>query len=203
MYTIKHAAAGLLLSGLMCASASAVTAYPQTDGANTIPGIVANSIIADGQGADWTGIVIRVDLFTGSVYNGVPDSNSPQSLFWGVPGFEKLEWDTWFGVPGDGTNGIAGGAGDLGGGPLQVSGQTISVTAFNTTTTDTGPIRVANLSFSNDANGSFETIVSFSGGQFRRWSQPVTDGVLFPEPGALALLGAGMLALIRRHSPVP
>jgi hypothetical protein len=182
----------------MCASASAVTAYPQTDGTNTIPGIVANSIIADGQGADWTGIVIRADLWTGSIYNGAPDSNLPQSAFWGVPGFNILEWDTWVGVPGDGTNGIAGGAGDLGGGPLSMTGQTLSVTAFNTTTTDTGPVRVANLSFSSDANGTFAAIVSFSDGQLYQWSQLVSDGVLWPEPGALALLGIGSLGLLKR-----
>lgn len=196
---IKQLLAGIALCGLAAGQASAATGSIQKDTDNTIPGVCACSIFADGQGADWTGGVLRVDLTSGSVYNGAPDSNGPQSAFWGVPGFEKLEWDTWFGVPGDGTNGIAGGAGDLGGGSLSVSGQTISVTWFNTTTTDTGPTRVGNVSLTDDATGTWSMILAFEGGALVRTDGTVEGGVLcIPEPGTLALLGLGAAGLSRR-----
>ena len=192
---LASVAAGLFITG----QASAATSSIQKDADNTIAGVCACSIFADGEGVDWTGGVLRIDLTSGSVYNGAPDSNGPQSAFWGVPGFEKLEWDTWFGVPGDGTNGIAGGAGDLGGGPLSVSGQTISVTWFNTTTTDTGPLRVGNVSLSNDASGTWQMILSFASGVLVQSGGTVEGGApCIPEPGTLALLGIGAAGLSRR-----
>ena len=166
---------------------------------------MAIGILADGEGVDWTGGVLRIDLTSGSVYNSAPDSNGPQAAFWGVPGFETLEWDTWFGVPGDGTNGIAGGAGDLGGGPLSVSRQTISVTWFNTKTTDTGLLRVGNVTLSDDAVGTFSMILSFADGTLIRtdnlllevWPDDILPP-LWPEPGTLALLVIGSIGLLKR-----
>ncbi|MEZ6193804.1 MAG: hypothetical protein R3C45_21380 [Phycisphaerales bacterium] len=122
-----------------------------------------------------------------------------------MPGFETLEWDTWFGVPGDGTNGIAGGAGDLGGGPLAAAGSTISVTWFNTTTTDTGLLRVGNVTLSDDAQGTWQMILSFADGTLIQQSGVLEGGgaILgelpppWPEPGTLATLGVGTLGLMR------
>ncbi|GAB4193406.1 MAG: hypothetical protein Kow00105_07560 [Phycisphaeraceae bacterium] len=187
--------------------APAATVGVYRDIRNTVPGVTSMIIVPDGEGVDWTGAVFKLDLISGSVYNGAPDSNLPQEGFWGV--FPELEWDTWFGVPGDATNGIAGGAGDLGGGPLNVGGtgvDAISITWFNTTTTDTGPVRVANISVSDDATGEWGMIVSFADGQLIQlggvlvngWSLMSPAPPPWPEPGTLALFGVGLLPILKR-----
>ncbi|GAB4194441.1 MAG: hypothetical protein Kow00105_08650 [Phycisphaeraceae bacterium] len=189
-----------IAAGFMATSAHAATFSITQDANNTVAGVTANRIDADGQGVDWTAIALKVDLTAGSVYNGAPDSNLPQDGFWAF--FPDLEFDTWFGVPGDGTNGVAGGAGDLGGGPLNVSGtgvDAISITAFNTTTTDTGPVRIANVSLTDDAAGTWAIIVAFGDGTLLRDSGTVAGGALVPEPASLALMGLGGLAALRRR----
>ena len=193
----------LLITTLCAASANlcaAATVEVSVDTNNTIHSVVANSIIADGEGIDWTGGVIRVDLTSGFVHNGAPDSFGPQAAFWAVPGFEQLEWDSWFGVPFDGTNGVAGATAEFPGTPLQVSGQTIRVTWFNTTTTDTGPTRIGNVSLTDNAAGTWSLITSFAGGVLLHSNGDVVNGAMVPEPASLGLLGLGILGLIGRPS---
>jgi hypothetical protein len=178
-------------------TAMAATSSVEVNAANTVPNVVANSLLVDGEGADWTGIVLRVDLTAGSVYNDALGADTPNQAFWGV--FPALEFDSWVGVAGDGTNGIAGGAGDLGGGPQSMTGQTISITGFNTTVTNTAALRVGNISLSSDAAGTWQLIQSFAGGVLIRSEGVVEAGAMVPEPASLALLGLGGLAAIRRR----
>lgn len=193
----------LAIAALCATSANlchAATVEVTVDTNNTIPNIIANSIIADGEGIDWTGGVIRVDLTSGSVYNGVPDGNTPQSAFWSIPGFVELEWDTWFGVPYDGTNGIAGGCAATDCTPFRIFWNVIEVTWFNASTTDTGVNRIGNISLTDDAHGTWSMLTQFAGGVLLQTSGDVVNGEMVPEPASFALLGMSVLSLHRRSS---
>lgn len=179
--------------GFTAGSAMAATSHWEVDGDNIVPNTVAYALMADGEGDDWTGAVLRVDLTSGTTYqNGSGGDGAPSSAFIGfVP---ELEFDTYVGIIDDSTAGIAGGAGDLGGGPLSLDAPQISMTWFNTNTNDTGPIQIGNITLSPDAVGTWQLIVSFAGGQ-------VQSGGVFPipEPATLSLMGLGGLAALRRR----
>lgn len=201
---------GLVVVCLFACSAEAVTAFFGYDPRNTVPGIVANGIVVDGEGVDWTAAVLKVDLFSGSVYNDPSfNSDSPQEGLWGfVPG---LQWDSYVGIPGDAVSGIAGGAGDLGGGPTPNIGGTgtnaVNVSWFNTRTTDTGLVLIGNISLTPDASGTWQFLATFADGSkvelsggLEGGAMPLTSPPLpppYPEPGTLGLLGAGGLTFLR------
>jgi MYXO-CTERM domain-containing protein len=196
----------LIVCGFVGGSASAAAVIMGTDTRNTIAGTSAIGIVVDGAGVDWTGAVLKIDLTAGSVYNDAGfGSDAPQEALWGfVP---ALQWDSYVGIPGDGTGGIAGGAGDLGGGPLNIGGtgvDAVSVTWFNTRTTDTGPILIGNITVTDDVAGTIALIVSFADGTLLQSGRPIVGGLLnelpppYPEPGMLAVLGVGGLGLMRR-----
>jgi hypothetical protein len=152
---------------------------------NTVPGVVANSLIANGNGADWQLAQLLMELTEGSVYNDPDfDDMTPQQHFWGT--FPDLEFDTWVGIPGDSSASINGGAAELGHPDLSMSGQTIAVTWFNTSQTDTGVSRIANISLTDDARGTFTVIAGFSPDVLLQQSGWVHNGVAyFDLPGDL------------------
>ncbi len=136
----------------------------EVDPHNTIPGVVANKLIANGNGADWLSAALLLELDSGYVYNDPTlNSNQPQQNVWSI--FPDLEFDSWVGIPGDGTSSILGAATDLGDpvGPAVISGQKVSVAWYNSSSSDTGPTRIANISLSEDAQGTFTIRASFSG----------------------------------------
>jgi hypothetical protein len=135
--------------------------------ANTIPNVVANSIFADGGGIDVTAAALFVQLDQGTVYNAPQfDQDFQQQAFWGL--VPELEFDSWLGIPGENTGGIAGGAGDLGEAALPFVGltgqgqQTVGTTWFNISTSDSGPNRIANISLTDDAAGTWSLGVTFA-----------------------------------------
>ena len=200
MKMIKCVVMPVIAVGFTASSVMAATGGWVVDGTNTVPGVVANMITVDGEGDDWTGAVLRVDLTAGSLYNDPGfDSDGTQAALWGfVP---ALRWDSAVGIANDGTAGIAGGAGDLGCAGQSLAGTgacAASITWFNTNTGDTGPVQIANISLTNDAQGPFELIISFAGGQIRQ-SGVLENGAIIPEPASLALMSLGGLAVLRRR----
>ena len=151
---------GMLVSTLIPGTAHAFEVDPN----NTIPGIVANKLVANGNGADWLTAALLMELDSGSVYNDPTlDSQLPQQNIWGI--FPDLEFDSWVGVPGDNTTSILGSAADLGDapGPAVIAGQKVSVSWYNSSPTNTGPTRIANIALSEYAQGIFSLRASFSG----------------------------------------
>ncbi len=157
-----------LICVLVCAAViggSPAASYGfSVDNNNTVPGVVANKYLVDGGGADWLTAALLLNLSAGSVYNDpLFNGNLPQENSWGS--LPDLEFDTWVGVPGDGTNSILGSAADLGDapGPPIFTGQKVSASWFNNDPSNTGLTRIANISLTDDAMGTFTTRVSFSG----------------------------------------
>ncbi len=154
--------------------------------ANTIPGTVANSLIVNGDGGDWNTAVLLLELTQGEIYND-PNFDSlvqQQNLWTFVP---ELEFDSWVGIPGDATGSILGGAGDLGDfGPAVIDDQKASVTWFNTDSTNTTPVRIANMTLSDDAFGTWSVIVGFSGQVLLSESGFVINGVIGLTPPQLS-----------------
>lgn len=153
---------------------------------NTVPGVVANSLIATGNGADWQSGELLMELTAGSVYNDPDyDELKPQSDAWGT--FPDLEFDSWVGIPGDLSGTIVNGAGDLGDpGPAVIADQKVSVTWYNGRPTDTGVSRIANISLTEDAMGTFTVIAGFSPNIILQKSGWVHKGVAyFDLPGDL------------------
>ena len=152
-----------------------------------LPGYSSLELWWDGGGTDdWLSAALRVVLTAGSIYNELFLDISPQDVvnpqFWAFQ--PTLEFETWVGPANQ--VGIAGGAGDLGGGPLNLDGP-ISVTWFNVPSNDTGLVKIANITFSNDAQGTFAA----------RSANFQISGVI-PEPASAALVGISGLALLRR-----
>ena len=193
----------VVAAGFFASSAMAATSAWSIDGTNIVAGTVANALTADGQGDDWTGAVLKIDLTAGSVYNdaGFGADGPPTSAFIGL--VPALAFDSYVGIIDDATAGIAGGAGDLGGGAQNLAGTGVdaaSITWFNTATGDTAAVQVANITLSDDAAGTWSLITAYAGGQVRS-DGIVTGGelALVPEPASLALMGLGGLAALRRR----
>ncbi len=161
---------------------------PQT----LVPGFVANAINWDGP-SEWTSAGIVVDLTAGSVYNNTNGGDGPPSTAF-IGFVPALAFDTHVGIIDDGSAGIAGGAGDIGGGPQSADAPQISLSWFNTATGDTGGQQIGMITLSEDAAGTW-TYVS----QGVATSGVVVNGALVPEPASLALLGLGGLAALRRR----
>ncbi len=194
---------GLLVTGQAMAAVGP-DVWVGSNPANTVPGTTAYGIHLDHNGIDWTVAAFKLDLTSGSVYNGTPDSDLPQQALWTfVP---ELAYDTWFGIPGNGTNGIAGGAGDLGGGALNIGGtgvDAISVSWFNTTTDNTDLIQVANFTVTDGATGTW-SLLAGGNGLFTEISGTLGElgtlpAFIIPEPGSAAMLAMGAVALLRRR----
>lgn len=128
---------------------------------NVIPSVVANAIYADGGGIDWTGAALTIDLTSGSTYQNEFGSDTPPiEGFFDL--FPELEFDTYVGIIGDGTAGIAGGAGTLSGGLLSLDAPQVSTAWFNTSKLDTGSNKIGNISLTDDASGTWSIAVTFA-----------------------------------------
>ncbi len=184
-----------IAAGFACSSALGGISVEIVD-QTVVPGVVTHAIMWDGGGTqDWTSAAMVIDLTSGSAYqtDGAGADGPPSSFVIGL--VPAVEFDTYVGIIDDGSAGIAGGAGDLGGGPLSMNAPQISVSWYNNSTDDTGIVKIGNVSLSTDAQGTWSILsagVTVSG--------IVGDGyMVIPEPASLGLLGIGGLALIRRR----
>ncbi len=120
-------------------------------------GYLAFEIVWTGDN-DWTSSAMLLNLYSGSVYNQHPaGSNSAPSSFL-ISLLPQVEFDTYVGIINDSTGGIAGGAGDLGGGALSLDAPQVSVSWYNTDPDDIGIKRIGMLTLSNDVQGTVSTI---------------------------------------------
>ncbi len=178
---------------------AAPTVSFQLDPTNTIPGVDAYSVIADGDGEDWLITALRIEFSEGSLYNDPEyDFDRPMPAIWEFPGLglERLRWDTWVGIPGDDTHIGPLPIIEFGGSGTSFTGQVFQSGWANTDTSNTGPTLIGNISTTSGARGTWQMLVSFSGEEGFIESSGVWP---VPEPGTLALLGLGSLALIRRR----
>lgn len=184
----------LFISVSLCLATSA-TAGPSVsvavNPANTVPNVVANSIIADGDGIDWTAGALGIVLDQGEVYNRptFDTTGAPTQQFLDL--IPDLEFDSWAGIVDGYASGFAGGAGDVGipavfPDQYGLSGsdhQSISATWFNTTLTETGPNRIANISLTDDASGTWSLGVTFAFSPTLYYiNNPVINGELVWDP---------------------
>jgi len=160
-------------------------------------GFVANELFWDGGGTlDWTSTGLRIDLSVGSFYQDLQgtDRPLPPAIFDIVP---SLEFDTYFGIPGDGTGGIPGGAGDLGGGPFSTNAPQLSVSWFNTDQQNTDFHRTGMVTISDDAVGTGSIWVN---GQVHEFS--VIDGAIPDFSYAVSGTSGGIQTLVPGPWPV-
>ena len=181
----------VIAAGLASSTAfggTVINQVPQSE----VAGYIANQIVWEG-GADWTSAALVVELTSGDAYqDGFGSDSPPTEAFF--PTFPALEYDTYVGILSGEGNGIAGGAGDIGGGALSLNAPQISVSWFNTGTNDTGVVGIGMITLSDDAAGTWTLL---SAGETTTGT--VEGGAMVPEPASLALLGLGGLAALRRR----
>jgi hypothetical protein len=198
----------VIAAGILASSASAATTEFVVDPANIVPGVVANRLIADGEGLDWLSAVLVVRLDTGSIYNDPSfDGDRPNEGFWGL--VPALPWDTWVGTldaewpgpypVGENTNDVGPlAAGDLGEG-LSFDGQLFAAGWGDTFKGEISATTIANISLTEDATGTWELLIGYGDAPTERLAGTVEGGAIVPEPASLALLGLGGLAVLRRR----
>ncbi len=156
---------GLIMGAALMSFATTVNADTAIFGIHGITdpnvpaGYNAHEIFWDGGGTvPWSSTALRIDLSAGSFYQDPFGSNTPppQPFIDLIP---TLAFDTYVGIIGDSTGFTAGGAGDLGGGPISMDAPQMSVIWANISYTDTGYLRNGMLTLSDDAVGTGQMLM--------------------------------------------
>jgi hypothetical protein len=159
--------------------------------------------------SDWTNSEILVTLDSGSFYQAALGGDIPSNpAFWAFPGFQNLEYDTFFTrppAPSEWTApSFAGRHPSEGQGGRIVTTDKLSVAWFDEVNEGPGTFVLARFTVSNDANASSILLRSFTaefageaGVHDNSWM--IVNGAFIPEPSALGLLGLAGIALIRRR----
>jgi len=157
---------------------------------------------------DWTAAGLTVAL-NGPVHflqDAANDGDPPNPVFFTVPGFEDSEYTSYFTSPADYPNGPYVGA-QVGFAARTETPTTMAVDFFDTVDTGNGDFYLTQLTIVPDDpdDPGFMDFGNWGGEGTLLYAAANTGGELFeynfviPEPGSLALLALGGLALIRRR----
>lgn len=164
---------------------------------------VSNALMYDDPNT-FVDAALRIDLTSGDTFEGhggytsvdfntYSNRTDADNRFYSI----TLTYDTYVGRR-FGTASVLGGADDLGGGPLSITPQNISI-KWEEGSQILGLFQIGNISLTPDSMGTWSFTASNDLGQRFEKSGDVINGyMLVPEPAGLIALGLGMPVLLRR-----
>lgn len=183
------------------AQAAMTVDWLEVDNQGTIPGYRTYDLVVHTEFATFSAAAMLFELTDGTFYQDLIGGTSILNpAFFSI--FPTLEYDTYLMDDGEPVN-VLGGGGDVGGNGLEFSMTELDVSwqAQAYPPQHQGPVRIARITMSADAAGTWDLFVlEFGLVSSGRFSGTVED--IVPEPGSLGLLAlAGLVCWGRRARP--